>query len=1046
MKRIQKILFSMTLTGIMLLVFAFAIGYATFIENDFGTAAARVVIYEAKWFEALLLLLTINLIGIVVRKKLYKADKPGVLLFHLAFILIVAGGAITRYTGHEGVMKITEGGSSDQMISDETYFIVTAGNGDDSVVVEKEVLFTPVRKVRLSETFNRDGKDFRIKGLSFIPNAVETAVEDPQGAPLISLVTSAGHENMKEIILRSGDIKTISGVKVSFDNVEDTMAISIKASEGELTMISRDTIFHVDMMAGANDTILPGEPVILRLRNLYSQGSLRFVVKSYLGKGKIGLVPGEDRQSREAPDAFLAMITSGNETKEVVVYGGKGYTGAGATTTVNGQEMTLRYGSKITRLPFSLRLDDFQLERYPGSNSPSSFASEVTVLDETRHTAMPYRIFMNNILSYRGYRFYQSSYDRDEKGTVLSVNHDRSGTLVTYAGYALMTLGMFLSFFSKKSRFRHLARSITRIRESRLGQFTPLLLITVAMGCCLEASIAADAGASPSISPVSRKHAEQFGRILIQDRDGRIEPLNTLSSQILLKLTRQEKFLGLTPDQVFLGMMTDPTGWQAVPMIRVSNPQLKNQLGISGRYASFNDLVKPGTTGGYMIGEQVEKAYEKKPSERDRYDKDVIAVDERVNVAFMVYSGDFLRIFPLPGDSTRKWDTPERAEPHYAGKEAMFVGGIISMYTEAVVMAGRSGDWAQADEYLGFVQDFQQKYGAGLVPTRSRQSLELFYNNFNIFKRVSSLYGLVGFVLLVLNFIALLRPGMRMKTVSFIGAFLIIIGFVFHTGGLAIRWYISGHAPWSNGYESMIYIAWAASLAGLIFWKRSEMTLAVTALLSSLILAVAGMSWMDPQITNLVPVLKSYWLILHVAVITASYGFLGLGSLLGFFNLIIICLKTGSNHRRLNASVTELTHVIGMAIIAGLFLLTIGTFLGGVWANESWGRYWGWDPKETWALVTILVYASIVHMHLIPGFRGNYAMSLAALLGYGTVMMTYFGVNYYLSGMHSYAQGDPVPVPAFVYYTLAVILIVSLASYFKERRFAMPQPDAPAGS
>jgi len=1039
MKYLRKVLFSMTLTGILLLVFACAIGYATFIENDFGTAAARAIVYNATWFEALLLLLTFNLIGVVVRKKLYKAGKPGVLLFHLAFVLIVAGGAVSRYTGHEGVMKIREGSSSDLMISDDTYLTVMAGKDADSVVVEKKVLFTPVSKVRISESFYMDGKNFTIKGLSFIPRAVETAVKDLQGSPLITLVISAGPENMMEIILRSGDIKTVSGRKVSFNNGEDSTAISITVSGGELTMLSRDTVYHRDMLAGDNDTLLPGEPVALRMRNLYVQGDLRFVVTDYLSKGKIRLSPGENAENRDAPDAFLAVIASGNDTKEVVVYGGKGYTGSGTTTVVNGTEITLRYGARITRLPFSLRLDDFQLERYPGSNSPSSFVSEVTVLDETGHATTPYRIFMNNVLSHKGYRFYQSSYDRDEKGTVLSVNHDRPGTLLSYAGYALMTLGMMMSFFSRKSRFRQLARSITGISESRLGLLAPLLLITLAMGCCLPAAVSAEPGASSPILPVSRKHADQFGRILIQDRDGRIEPLNTLSSQIILKLTRQEKFLGLTPDQIFLGMMTDPEGWQAVPMIRVSNPQLRKQLGITGRYAAFNDLVRPGSTGGYLIAEQVDKAYKKKPSERDRYDKDIIALDERANVAFMVYSGDFLRIFPLPGDSNRTWDTPLRAGRHYAGREAMFVGGIMSLYSEAVVKAGKSGDWGQADEYLGLIKDFQQKYGALLMPSRSRQSLELFYNEFNIFKRLSFLYGLVGCVLLVLSFIALLRPGMRMKTVSLTGAVLLIIGFVFHTGGLVIRWYISGHAPWSNGYESMIYIAWAASLAGLVFWKKSEMTLAVTALLSALILAVAGMSWMDPEITNLVPVLKSYWLILHVAVITASYGFLGLGALLGFFNLVILCLKTGNNHRRLNASVTGLTHVVGMATIVGLFLLTTGTFLGGVWANESWGRYWGWDPKETWALVTILVYAFIAHMHLVPGLRGNYAMNLAALLGYGTVLMTYFGVNYYLSGMHSYAQGDPVPVPAFVYYALALIAIVCLAAWFNEKRFSLPQ-------
>jgi len=232
----------------------------------------------------------------------------------------------------------------------------------------------------------------------------------------------------------------------------------------------------------------------------------------------------------------------------------------------------------------------------------------------------------------------------------------------------------------------------------------------------------------------------------------------------------------------------------------------------------------------------------------------------------------------------------------------------------------------------------------------------------------------------------------------------------------------------------MLYIAWATVLSGLIFVRKSEITLAVTALLASLILSVAGMSWMDPEITTLVPVLKSYWLIIHVAIITASYGFLALGALLGFNNLLLMNLKTKNNVKRLNLTITELSYIIEMTLIIGLFMLTIGTFLGGVWANESWGRYWGWDPKETWALATVLFYSFVVHMRFIPGFRGTFAFSFAALISYSFVLMTYFGVNYYLSGLHSYAAGDAVPVPSFVYYTLIVIAVVSIMAYITNNK------------
>jgi len=238
----------------------------------------------------------------------------------------------------------------------------------------------------------------------------------------------------------------------------------------------------------------------------------------------------------------------------------------------------------------------------------------------------------------------------------------------------------------------------------------------------------------------------------------------------------------------------------------------------------------------------------------------------------------------------------------------------------------------------------------------------------------------------------------------------------------------------SNGFESMIFIAWATILAGLFFMKKSKITVAVTAILASLTLMVAHLTWMDPEITNLVPVLKSYWLTIHVSVITASYSFLAIGALLGFLNLIMMIFRNPNNMKRINATIEELTKINELNLIVGGYLLTIGTFLGAVWANESWGRYWGWDPKETWALVTVVVYAFVVHMRYIPGLKSIYTFNFVALISFSSVLMTYFGVNYYLSGMHSYASGDPVPVPTFVYYTIIVIVLVSIYAYIKDQK------------
>jgi cytochrome c-type biogenesis protein CcsB len=333
---------------------------------------------------------------------------------------------------------------------------------------------------------------------------------------------------------------------------------------------------------------------------------------------------------------------------------------------------------------------------------------------------------------------------------------------------------------------------------------------------------------------------------------------------------------------------------------------------------------------------------------------------------------------------------------------------------------------------LSNIRNHQLKYGKEIIPSEFKVKMEVFYNRFNIFKRLFPIYMMAGIILLGIFLIQLFKPSLEFKKLITVLYFLLLAAFVFQTLGLGLRWYISGHAPWSDGYESMIYIAWATMLAGFIFYKKSPITLSVTTILAGITLLTAHMSWLNPEITNLVPVLKSYWLTFHVATITASYGFFGLASMIGILNLGIMIFRNKSNHERINLKLKEMTIIIEMSLMVGLILLVIGNFLGGIWANESWGRYWGWDPKETWSLVTIIVYTFILHMRLIPGMRNLFSINFMAHIGFGAVLMTYFGVNYYLSGLHSYAQGDPVPVPTALYYVIGSIAIISVLAVIND--------------
>jgi cytochrome c-type biogenesis protein CcsB len=251
-----------------------------------------------------------------------------------------------------------------------------------------------------------------------------------------------------------------------------------------------------------------------------------------------------------------------------------------------------------------------------------------------------------------------------------------------------------------------------------------------------------------------------------------------------------------------------------------------------------------------------------------------------------------------------------------------------------------------------------------------------------------------------------------------------------------MRWYISGHAPWSNGYEAVVFIAWVTMIAGFSFMRKNAVIIAGTAVLASLMVFVTEMNLLDPEITPLVPVLKSYWLMIHVAIITGSYGFLGLAAILAILNLNLYIFRTKKNGELVTININELTYVSEMTMTIGLFMLTIGTFLGGIWANESWGRYWGWDPKETWALVSVLVYAVILHLRYIPALKGKFVFNVVSLWGYSAILFTFFGVNFFLVGLHSYAQGDGfAKLPNWVYVTVGLFVLFTIVAAIRNRNY-----------
>lgn len=680
-------------------------------------------------------------------------------------------------------------------------------------------------------------------------------------------------------------------------------------------------------------------------------------------------------------------------------------------------------------LPFSVRLNDFRMEHYPGSGSPSSYESHVTVITGGKnHEAC---ISMNKVLDVQGYRFFQASFSPDEQGSVLSVNHDVAGRTVTYTGYALLFLGLWAALFGKHSRFT------TRWRQLRnLGRNTAVTVAILMLATVPQAALAQDAESAKEIVAlrvVSKEHARRFGCLTLQEQNGRMMPVNTFSSEVLRKLHKDNEVFGLSPDRFLISLLALPDVWSYVLFIPQENKELNERYGLSMPYCSYAEAFNEN--GDYKLQVPIEAAFNKMPQARSRFDKDVLKLNEQFNLFNQLINGQRLAIFPLEGHTGNKWFSPGDSLADFTGKDSLLVAKIFDWYLDEVRESLQSGDWSKADNVVQMIATYQEAKGGNTNLSKEKLEAELKYNNLRIFPlcRIGYLAG--GALLLLLAMADLFRSNRWAKATEWVLCTGIAATFAFHTYGIALRGHIAGYAPWSNSYETMVYVAWTMLLGGFLFIRRSRITFALASLFAGITLFVSGLNWMDPQITPLVPVLQSPWLMFHVAVIVAAYGFFGINFLLGITNMTLICLHKDSGKRNLKQDITRLTIVSELALWIGLALMTTGTFLGAVWANESWGRYWGWDPKETWALVTMMVYAIVAHLHLSRRTSGIWLFNAASTLAFTSVVMTFFGVNYFLSGMHSYGMNEGLDHFFTIVYsaTAAVIMLIAI-SYFGKRK------------
>ncbi|HQE35185.1 MAG TPA: cytochrome c biogenesis protein CcsA, partial [Flavobacterium alvei] len=967
-KKILSILFSTRLMAILFLTFALAMGIGTFIESKYNTDTARIWIYNAWWFEGIMLVFMINFIGNIKRYKLLRKEKWATLMLHLSFIFIIAGAFITRYISYEGIMPIREGNTENIFYSDKMYLTVFVDGeyqgGMKRRVFEKPLLLSPVTNNNFSISGDFADIPFEVNYENFILGAKEVIKPDPKGSLYFKLV-EAGQSGREEHFLKEGEVQNIHNTLFALNKpTKGAINITLNGSEATIqTPFEGEFMRMADKLQGkvAKDIVQP-----LMMRSLYSIGDMRVVFPEPAIKGTIGYDSKNDYKAKEHNDALTLKLKAEGQEKTITLIGTKGLVGQSKSVKIGKIDYTFTYGNKVYNLPFSIKLNDFIAQKYPGTErSFSSFESQVTVTNKSE--SFDARIFMNNILDYEGYRFFQSSFDPDEMGTVLSVSHDYWGTMITYIGYFMLYFALMAIMFTKHSRFADLKRKLEVVKTKK-ANLLPLLLLFLSFGAFAQNHNNAQFLSEKQLDSIIEKrkvtedHAAKFGRLVVQDAGGRMKPINTFSSELLRKVSHKNDYKGMNSDQVFLSMTQGGNIWIQVPLIyiKAGNDSIRKIIGIDAEkpFASFIDFFD--NKGNYKLSPYLDAAY--KAANPNQFEKDFIETDKKVNLMESALSGSILKIFPIPNDPNNKWVSyPELINSGMKGMAATYTQNILQMYFTALEEASVSNDYKKADGLLESINGFQKKYGSKVLPSDQKISSEILYNKYDIFQKLPYWYMYAAILMLLFTILKIFK---ERKFLDYaINTMHIIVGLLFalHTFALIARWYISGHAPWSNAYESIIYVAWATMFFGLAFDRKSKLTVASSAFVTAMILTAAYMNWIDPEIGNLQPVLNSYWLMIHVAIIVASYGPFALGMILGVVSLLLILFTTEKNKDKMLLNINEISYINEMALTIGLIMLTIGNFLGGQWANESWGRYWGWDPKETWALISIMVYAFVIH-------------------------------------------------------------------------------------
>ena len=669
---------------------------------------------------------------------------------------------------------------------------------------------------------------------------------------------------------------------------------------------------------------------------------------------------------------------------------------AGAFTTwIYGEQgtMRVRQGEQQTsftdskgishQLPFSITLNQFEIIYYKGTLAPMDFISHISVADKDCHRQIQGKVSMNHIFSYQHYRFYQSGYSEDNEGSVFSVSHDPYGIGITYAGYTLLLLSTVFFFFSPQSRFRQLLKSPLLHRS--------LTVILLLFAFSLNSNFLKANSPSPKVLP--REVAEHFGDLYIL-YNNRICPLQTFARDFTIKLYGSSSYKGLTPEEVLTGWLFYYDSWKNEPIIRIKSNEARKLLEIEGNYARLKDYIS--TINEYKLEKMMNHI---RSGEQVTDKRGIEEADEKFNIINLVCTGAMMKIFPcrnIAGKTLEWYSQSDQLPQDMDNDKWVFIRKSMSYVNEMIVMK----KYNDACLLLEKIKKYQQKECDGLLPADNKFKAERIYNQFDYSKSVAMACICIGLICFIYYCHCMASQKRTSRKAIIILNILLWIVFTYLSAAICLRGYVSNHLPLSNGFETMQFMAWCTLLLTFLLQRKFAMLLPFGFLLCGLTLMVSMLGESNPQITQLMPVLQSPLLSIHVVVIMIAYSLLAFIMLNGVTAVIL-----HQSQKECKEQIERLQIISQIILYPAIFLLAIGIFIGAVWANVSWGRYWGWDPKEVWALITMLVYALALHPRSLPWFHRTMFFHVFCITAFITVLITYFGVNFLLGGMHSYANG-----------------------------------------